>query len=157
MKSGFYYTKTKQKKSIKPLKVLHKYISPIFGPNFGKISQWVGGMVSAAPTFWLLYFRFSSINSPPQHVRLIFTPPHPIRLILPPELIRLVLAPPQKKTLFLPSLENWNWHVVRNSLSICWDVHFIVFGESVGVKYRRNHWRVVRGSLDKTEGYRDPK
>ena len=49
MKSGFYCTKMKQKKSIKPLKVLFKYISPIFGLNFGKKSQWVGGIVSAAP------------------------------------------------------------------------------------------------------------
>ena len=40
----------KQKKSIKPFKVLFKYISPIFGPNFGNKSRWVGGFVSAAPT-----------------------------------------------------------------------------------------------------------
>ena len=41
----------KQKKAIKPLKVLLKYISPIFGQNFGKKSQWAGGIVSAAPIY----------------------------------------------------------------------------------------------------------
>ena len=37
VKSGFYYTKSKQKKSIKALKVLFKHISPIFGPKMARI------------------------------------------------------------------------------------------------------------------------
>ena len=44
----------KQKKSIKPLKLLFTYMFPIFGLNFGKKSQWVGGIVSAVPMWNLI-------------------------------------------------------------------------------------------------------
>ena len=57
----------KQKKSIKPLKVLFNYIFPIFGPNFGKQSQWVGGIVSAVPMFALANATGPSPSCPQQN------------------------------------------------------------------------------------------
>ena len=71
MKSGFHYTKMEQKESIKPLKVVFKYISPHIWP---KISVGRGYCFGRSHTleakhFWSQYFPIT-VNNPKRQGRI---------------------------------------------------------------------------------------